>query len=57
MTPLSIVITTPEDNNGNGSSVNVEGKTIGMQETGTPITCLIIAILALFGGLASSKRK
>ena len=60
MIPLSIVITTPGDNNGdngNGSSVNVEGKTIGMQKTGTPITCLIIAILALIGGLASSKRK
>ena len=57
MIPLSIVITAPEDNNGNGSSVNVEGKTIGMQKTGIPIACLIIAILALFGGLASSKRK
>ena len=56
MTPLSIVITDPGDN-GNGSSVNVEGKTIGMQKTGTPITCLIIAILAIIGGLASSKRK
>ena len=56
MTPLNIVITDPGDN-GNGSSVNVEGKTIGMQETGTPIACLILAILALFGGLASSKRK
>ena len=60
MIPLSIVITTPGDNNGNngnGSSVNVEGKTIGMQKTGLPIAGLIIAILALFGGLAISKRK
>ena len=56
ITPLSIVITAPEDN-GNGNSVHVEGKTIGMQETGTPITCLIIAILAILGGIASSKRK
>ena len=56
MTPLNIVITNPGDN-GNGNSVNVEGKTIGMQKTGTPITCLIIAILAIIGGIASSKRK
>jgi autotransporter family porin len=60
MIPLSIVITTPGDNNGNNdneSPVNVEGKTIGMQKTGLPIAGLIIAILALFGGLASTKRK
>ena len=35
MTPLNIVITNPEDN-GNGSSVHVEGKTIGMQKQRYP---------------------
>ncbi|MGF7119244.1 hypothetical protein J2749_002257 [Methanobacterium oryzae] len=31
--------------------------TVGMQETGIPLVGLILAILALFGGLATSKRK
>ncbi len=60
MTPLSIVISSPENNNGsngNESSVNVEGKTIGMQKTGLPVAGLILTILALIGGLAISKRK
>jgi len=59
MLPLSIVITAPggnNGNNGNGSTVNA-GSTIGMQKTGIPIAGLILAILALIGGLASSKRK
>jgi predicted outer membrane repeat protein len=33
------------------------GRTIGLQETGLPISYLILAILALFGGLVTSKRK
>ena len=38
--------------------VNAESQTtIKMQKTGLPITGLLLAILALFGGLASSKRK
>jgi len=31
--------------------------TVGMQETGIPLAGLVLAILALFGGLAGSKRK
>ncbi|MGZ7067692.1 MAG: right-handed parallel beta-helix repeat-containing protein, partial [Methanobacterium sp.] len=57
MTPLNIVITTPEENNGKESSVNAASKTIGMQETGLPVAGLILAILALLGGVASLKRK
>lgn len=34
---------------------NTEG-TVGMQETGMPITGLILAVLTLFGGLIVSKR-
>jgi hypothetical protein len=39
------------------SQIGYTGKTIGMQETGLPLTGLVLAILALFGGLISSKRK
>lgn len=35
----------------------ISSQTIGMQETGLPINYLILAILVLFGGLATSKRK
>ncbi len=57
MIPLSIVISSPEENNGNGSLVNAAGKTIGMQKTGIPVTALILAILMLFGGYTGLKRK
>jgi len=40
-----------------GNEVNAASNTVGMQKTGTPIAGLVLAILALFGGLASSKRK
>lgn len=39
------------------NEVKAASKTIGMQKTGLPIAGLILAILALFGGLATSKRK
>lgn len=41
---------------GNNPSVNAAG-TIGLQETGLPAAGLFLAVLALFAGLASSKRK
>jgi hypothetical protein len=47
-----------EISNSKNPLVNAESTTsIGMQKTGLPIAGLIIAIIALFGGLASSKRK
>jgi len=36
---------------------NAASNTVGMQETGLPIAGLVLAVLALFGGLATSKRK
>jgi predicted outer membrane repeat protein len=39
------------------SEVNAASKTIPMRDTGLPISGLILAILAVFGGLAASKRK
>jgi len=38
-------------------TANAASNTVGMQETGLPIAGLILAALALFGGLATSKRK
>lgn len=39
------------------SEVKASIKTVRMQNTGLPIAGLILAILAVFGGLVSSKRK
>jgi len=39
------------------SEVKAASKTIPMHSTGLPISGLILAILAVFGGLATSKRK
>jgi uncharacterized repeat protein (TIGR01451 family) len=39
------------------NTVNAASNTVGMQKTGMPIAGLILALLALFGGLATSKRK
>ena len=57
-TPLIIQVTAP-DNNGNEVNKNLvqAGTTIEMQKTGIPVAGLILAILVLLGGLASSKRK
>ena len=38
-------------------AANAASKTIRMQNTGLPIAGLILAILALFSGLATSRRK
>jgi len=63
------VTITPATDNGNqnenespNSTVNAATetttkRTIGMQKTGLPIAGLMLAILAVFGGLATSKRK
>ncbi len=39
------------------AATKVGAKTIPLQETGLPIAGLVLAILAVFGGLATSKRK
>ena len=39
------------------TEVKAASKTIGMQNTGLPISGLIFAILVVFSGLATSKRK
>ena len=46
----TIVVNAQENN-------SVKAATVGMQETGIPITGLILAILAVFGGLLAPKRK
>ena len=38
-------------------AVNAAGKTVGMQNTGLPINYLILAILAVYGGILVPKRK
>ncbi|MGF7118874.1 hypothetical protein [Methanobacterium oryzae] len=39
------------------NEVNAASNTVGMQETGIPIAGLILAMLTVFAGLATSKRK
>jgi hypothetical protein len=63
----SSILNPPVNNNSSSSEISLNSKnplvnaesqtTIKMQTTGLPLAGLIIAILALFGGLASSKRK
>jgi len=65
----AMVTITPATDNGNqnenespNSTVNAATettteRTLGMQKTGLPIAGLILAILAVFGGLSTSKRK
>ncbi|MGZ7160337.1 MAG: hypothetical protein ACXVHR_07680, partial [Methanobacterium sp.] len=50
--------TTVTINSANAASQTTStGKTIGMQNTGLPIAGLILAILALFGGLAGYRKS
>ena len=63
--PMSSSILNPPVNNSSSSKISHNSKnplvnaesTTGMQKTGSPVAGLILAILALFGGLAISKRK
>jgi len=38
------------------NSVNAQGKSVGMQETGGPLTLLLVAILMVLGGLTIGRR-
>jgi len=69
----SVTTTTHDPNTGNKTSsvlVNVQqpvvpeanaasstSRTVGMQETGLPLAGLVLAVLAVFGGLVMPKRK
>lgn len=41
---------------GKSNTVNAASKTIPLQKTGLPLAGLVLAILAVFGGLATSKK-
>lgn len=54
----SIIPDNTPDNKNISNTVNAATeKTVGMQKTGLPLAGLILAVLALFSGLATSKRK
>ena len=58
--PFNINIETPNDNNDpttNPTTANAASNTITMQKTGTPTTSLILAILAILGGILTPKKK
>ena len=66
-TPLEINIQTPNNNNNNitpnnneissTGANNTQNNTIPMQKTGTPLTELILAMLAVLGGTLIPRRK
>ncbi|CEL23705.1 beta strand repeat-containing protein [Methanobacterium formicicum] len=53
--PFNINIEAP--NNNNPTTANAASNTITMQKTGTPTTSLILAILAILGGILTPKKK
>jgi len=57
--PFNINIETPNNNNPttNPTTANAASNTITMQKTGTPTTSLILAILAILGGILTPKKK
>jgi uncharacterized repeat protein (TIGR01451 family) len=58
--PFNINIETPNNNNNpttNPTTANAASNTITMQKTGTPTTSLILAILAILGGILTPKKK
>ncbi len=46
-----------DDEDGSTNKVNAATKTIPMQQTGVPLAGLILAVLAIFGGLKLPRRK
>ena len=58
--PLNMKVVTGEaDDNGSVNpvnSVNAQGKSVGMQETGGPLPLLVMAILMVLGGLTIRRR-
>ncbi|CFX30921.1 Invasin/intimin cell-adhesion, partial [Syntrophomonas zehnderi OL-4] len=59
--PFNINIETPNNNDNNPTTspttANAASNTITMQKTGTPTTSLILAILAILGGILTPKKK
>ncbi|CEA13738.1 hypothetical protein DSM1535_1404 [Methanobacterium formicicum] len=57
--PFNINIETPNNNDPttNPTTANAASNTITMQKTGTPTTSLILAILAILGGILTPKKK
>ena len=55
----SFRVSVKAQNNSNGNTVNAASttKTIPMQKTGMPIAGLILAILAVFGGIFTPRKK
>ena len=53
----SNVIITPVVNAASTTNAIVNGKTVGMQTTGTPIVPLALAVLTVLGGLAATRKK
>lgn len=55
--PLILQVNNPRDHEVNPIKVVKADKTLKMEETGLTLSGLILAILAVLGGLASAKRK
>ena len=57
LTPFSISV--QAQNNSNGNTVNAASttKTVPMQKTGMPIAGLMLAILAVLGGIFTPRKK
>jgi predicted outer membrane repeat protein len=64
LTPFTVNVQTPNNNNpigntGNNTTntVNAATQTVAMQSTGMPIAGLVLAILAIFGGILPKRKQ